>query len=301
MEEPELITPEQNFKKEYNINNRYKLKIERENDETTFIIKDIYIRSKYYYIKIYKELKEINFINELKDFDKIIENNEYKIIDNKDNIIIRISIKDKEYDIILGKKTLNNEECINELFNLINIQSEEINNLKILNKDKDNKIKQLEENYNELFKDIKPLKNENGIKIIYKTNKKGKQKIFGKNFVEINKKNIELNINGKKNKLIEEYNLEEGYNNIKIIIKENLINFGYMFYERETLYNIDELKYLYTDYCNNFSYMFFGCSLLNDIKSLEKWNVSNVTNFSGMFRRCSLLKDIMLFSWSSLE
>ena len=48
-----------------------------------------------------------------------------------------------------------------------------------------------------------------------------------------------------------------------------------MFYKCKTLYNIEELKYLNTEYCTDFSEMFNECSLLSDIKSLENWNVSN--------------------------
>ena len=48
-----------------------------------------------------------------------------------------------------------------------------------------------------------------------------------------------------------------------------------MFYKCKTLYNIEELKYLNTEYCTDFSEMFNECSLLSNIKSLENWNVSN--------------------------
>ena len=47
----------------------------------------------------------------------------------------------------------------------------------------------------------------NEIDIIYKTEEKGIQKIFGEEFVENNDLNIELIINDKKSKLIDEYEL----------------------------------------------------------------------------------------------
>ena len=43
--------------------------------------------------------------------------------------------------------------------------------------------------------------------------------IFGEEFVENNSNNIDLIINGKKNKLIDYYELKKGKNNIKLIIK----------------------------------------------------------------------------------
>ena len=62
------------------------------------------------------------------------------------------------------------------------------------------------------------------INIIYKTDKEGEDNIFGEKFVENNKKNIELIINGNKNDLIDEYKLRKGENNIKIIIKNKITN-----------------------------------------------------------------------------
>ena len=72
-----------------------------------------------------------------------------------------------------------------------------------------------------------------------------------------------------------------------------------MFYGCKTLYNIDELKYLNSNFCTNFSFMFCGCSYLSDIKSLENWNVSNGTDFRRMFSDCSSLSDIKsLENWN---
>ena len=58
--------------------------------------------------------------------------------------------------------------------------------------------------------------------IIYKTNKEGEENIFGDRFVDNNKNNIELIINGNKNNLIKEYKLKKGENKIKIIKKIKL-------------------------------------------------------------------------------
>ena len=59
--------------------------------------------------------------------------------------------------------------------------------------------------------------------IYYKTNEKDSWRdnnIFGWKFVENNKDNIELIINGIKSELIDVFELEEGNNNIQIIIKK---------------------------------------------------------------------------------
>ena len=117
-------------------------------------------------------------------------------------------------------------------------------------------------------------------------------RIFGEKFVENNKDNITLIINGKENELISEYNLKEGGNNIQIIIKNKLTNLEYMFYNCLSLINIEELAYLNTKDVNNFSYIFGGCSLLSNIKPLKNWDVSNGINFSHMFYGCESLSDI---------
>ena len=124
-------------------------------------------------------------------------------------------------------------------------------------------------------------------------------KIFGSKFVENNKDNIKLIINGRESKLIEKYNLKKGVNIIQLIILNKLTNLEGMFDCACTLKNIEELKYLNTKEVNNFSYMFLGCSSLSDIKPLQNWNVSNGNNFEGMFIKCSSLSDIKpLQNWN---
>ena len=142
----------------------------------------------------------------------------------------------------------------------------------------------------DLFNNKYKYKNE--INIIYKTDKEGIENIFGDKFVENNKYNIELIINGNKNNLIKEYKLKKGRNNIKIIIKNKITNLEYMFYDCKLLKNIKELEYLDTKDINNFASMFNKCSLLSDINGLENWNVSNGNNFSYMFKGCSSLSNI---------
>ena len=123
-------------------------------------------------------------------------------------------------------------------------------------------------------------------------------KIFGKNFVENNKNNIELEINGIKSELIEETKLKIGINNIKMIIKNKLTKLEYMFDECYSLKNIEQLKYLDTTEINDFSYMFNGCSLKN-LKGLENWNASNGQNFSHIFWENWHLSDInALKNWN---
>jgi len=142
-------------------------------------------------------------------------------------------------------------------------------------------------------------KYKNEINIEYITEEENIENIFGEEFVENNKNNIELEINGEKSKLVKEYKLIKGVNNIKMIIKNKLTNLEDMFFGCESLKDINELKYLDTKDINNFSRMFCGCLLLSDIKPLQNWNVSNGKDFYGMFEGCSSLSDIKpLQNWN---
>ena len=123
--------------------------------------------------------------------------------------------------------------------------------------------------------------------------------IFGEKFVENNKYKIKLKINGISSKLVKNYELKYGENNIEIIIKNTITNFAQMFYQCISLKNIEGLKDLEVMDGNNFSSMFYECESLTDLKGLEKWNVSNVNNFSNMFFGCKSLSDIKaLENWN---
>ena len=130
----------------------------------------------------------------------------------------------------------------------------------------------------------------NEINLIFETEKEGNYDIFGEKFVEKNKGNILLNINGNEIDLVNKYKLNKGQNNIKMIIRNKITNLEEMFYKCIKLKNINELKYLKTENCTNFRKMFYKCVLLSDIKPLENWKVSRGLNFKSLYG-CSPLKD----------
>ena len=108
---------------------------------------------------------------------------------------------------------------------------------------------------NEFINSNNIYKNEINIKYKNKSQCESNEKIFGEKFVENNKNNIELIINGEKSKLIPKYELNEGENDITIIIKNKLTNLECMFDNCHSLYNINDLKYLNTKDITNFSYL----------------------------------------------
>lgn len=134
--------------------------------------------------------------------------------------------------------------------------------------------------------------NKDEINLIYFTEEEDLYNIFGNRFVNNNKNNISLIINGKESNLVEESFLIKGENKIELIIKNKITNLEYMFYKCCTLTNIEGLKNLNTKDIKNFSFMFYGCSSLLDINGLQNWDVSKANNLESMFNGCSLLLNL---------
>ena len=211
------------------------------------------------------------------------------------------------YRLIFGKSPYlgeNEKALINNIDKLGNkiikeTENKKLNDLikRLLEKEPINRINWDEYLNHEYFKSKSKFRSKINLK--YNVREDGYENIFGEKFVKNNIKNIEIEINGKKNELVKEYELKEGENNIKIIIKKEIYNLEEMFSKCSSLINIDELKYLDTRKIKNFSYMFMECKSLTDIKSLENWNVSNGNDFSYMFCYCTSLSDIKsLKNWN---
>ena len=192
-------------------------------------------------------------------------------------------------------KKINNNFSLFDNSQVIIFNSIEKKNVNI---NKENKNKNEIEIKNE-FKIEEDRKYRNEINLIYEAKLTDNYDIFGKEFVDNNKGNIDLIINDKKIKLISNCELKEGENTIKMIIKHKLIDLSYMFYWCSSLKDISELKYLDVSKCTNFKYMFHYCRLLSDLKPLEYWDVSNGTSFRSMFWGCQSLSDIKaLQNWN---
>ena len=86
-----------------------------------------------------------------------------------------------------------------------------------------------------------------------------------KDFVEKNKNNYKLIINGKEHELKEKY------------------SFGIFSSKKDIL----EIKLKGITNITNMSYMFCGCYSLSSLPDISKWNTSNVTNMSYMFSECN--------------
>ena len=134
--------------------------------------------------------------------------------------------------------------------------------------------------------------NKKNLNFEYITKEEGICNIFGETFVQNNKNNIELIINGKPNKLVDKFILLKGKNNIKMIIKNELRNLEEMFCGCKTLVNINDLKFLDIKNVSSIKNLFYDCESLKDIKALENWDVSKMEDLYGVFKGCKSLTDI---------
>ena len=141
---------------------------------------------------------------------------------------------------------------------------------------------------------IKVFEYRNIINLVYekKSENEFDNNIFGKDFVNNNKKKIRLIINGKESVLTEKYQLKKGINNVKLIITNKLTNLNSMFGNCVSLKNIEELKYLYTEEVSDCEEMFYKCESLTNLNGLENFNLSKCKSFSRMFQYCTSLTDI---------
>ena len=109
------------------------------------------------------------------------------------------------------------------------------------------------------------------INLIYYVENDSICRLFGGNFVNNNKKNIELKISGKNIKLINKYELKEGEDIITLLVKNKLTNLIYMYDDCNNLKDNNELKYLNVNEVKNFRSIFIRFSSLANIKPLQNW------------------------------
>ena len=130
--------------------------------------------------------------------------------------------------------------------------------------------------------------------IIYKTPDKyydKKIKLFGEEFVNNNKDNCSLFIEGKKQKLCSEIIVDYEqckYKELEIRIIENkpIINMSYMFCNCNSLLSLPDLSYWDVKNVTNMSFMFSGCSL-KSFPDLSKWKLNKNLKTTNIFQGLS--------------
>ena len=208
-----------------------------------------------------------NVINKLKiniegiiiKLKNIIEN--MNIIYNiNNNILKRYENKNRNYKLLLNLNYMN-KYIENEINNIKDKYKYGYNINQLLNiKEKkiQDKILNFKNNNNVINKQNEDITDE----IIYKPNKDGGVKIFGKTFVKNNKQNCKIIYNNKEYEIKEYINdIDKEYNNkdeIKIKLKG--------------ITKITKMKS-----------MFNSCYSLFSLPDISKWNTSNVTNMKYIF------------------
>ena len=127
-------------------------------------------------------------------------------------------------------------------------------------------------------------------------------RIFGDKFVENNKNNCYILINGEQRELKSVLNRNEIHteNNIlKIILieKNTITDMTGMFHYgsgefNSTLISLPDISEWVTTNVKDMSYMFYNCIALKSLSDISKWNTTNVINMSYMFYYCSSLKSL---------
>ena len=251
-----------------------------------------------------KELREYlnKFNNDIKEiikkFEDVMENMEfyydlsYRIINNN---------KNRNYKLLknINEFINNNQKILNEIKE---INDENIINKKIMNiMNIGNKM-----DYNFILGeiDIKDKDINKDIRIINSFEQVKREKMWENNendYMNENEKDIkncEISIN---NEIIPfsyfyKFN-KKGKNIIKYTFRRNLDKMNYLFYECESLENLN-LTYFNTKRVTNMKCMFYKCNSLTDL-NLSNLKTQNVTNMRGMFYGCRSLSNLDLSNFDT--
>ena len=280
-----------------------------------------------------QELKELtdlinnisnNIQNDLKIFLKITNNiiedydfnkKNYQSIQNIKNIYNSITETPIFPKIDLFLNNTNSANRIGYILDMYNIMYLDTgSNLNIIEEMKqkanENEKNKKEEKKKESKKDVKENitsdLNDSYINLKYTPNlkklKDNKMKIFGKKFVEKNKDNCVLIINGKEYELSEYYTLKKNdlkNNEIEIKLKQNktITDMSYMFHADSSepsiyLTSVTNIVNWNTSFVTDISYLFSNCTSLTSIPDISNWETINMTNMSNLFYHCVSLNSI---------
>ena len=246
-----------------------------------------------------------NLIDELLKLQNIKDFIEYYYNINND---IYNSLKNKQinYELLYSYNKINKSDIINDINNIINNEN---NRYKILTKISNN----IKTKFNEEIT-IQYLIEDNDDNI----------RLFGKFFVDNNKENCKIILDGKEIGLkdtIELNNIHINNNQLEIKLKgiqnvndmsglfsncsylkslpdiskwntSNINSMSCIFSECSSLISLPDISNWNTINVNNMSFMFYECSSIKSLPDLSKWNTSNVNYFDSMFSGCSSINSL---------
>ena len=242
----------------------------------------------------------------------VYEENINQIFENKSIYILYFSNKEQKIKYSLGKiKSINEENfsidysCDNEdeemFCLLLNLNNYKIIGIKNENETNDScycinaLIDELDEN-NDSIDEITIIYKNIKLKESHKNNfteKKSMIKLFGENFVENNKNECKITINGEERELCSFYESEILKENELFEIKlkgiKKIIDASYMFFDCISLYSLPDISQWNTYHIVSMSHMFDGCKSLVNLPEISKWNTTNVEDMSYMFKDCCSL------------
>ena len=256
--------------------------------------------------------KNSNYFGGSKNISFFSENNQNDIIDNNNsnnnNIIENNINSNKGFQNNTNNShnsfEIKNDDSIDEdyYFNLFSIIINDFNNFP-----NSNNISNISliENYINYYQD-----KHKEIKLKYQIKKdkinKNSFELFGQIFVNNNKDNFFLVINGNLIDLKRFINLEEIYEDknledknpfileVKLLEKINRksTDLSFMFFDIQTLHYLSDFSEFDMTHVENMSYIFYNCKSITSSPDISKWDTSNVKNMSYMFYNCELLKSL---------
>ena len=161
-----------------------------------------------------------------------------------------------------------------------------MNKIKKDNVDKINELNNITQN-----------KKEDTIKIIYKINNQEKRiKIFGTEFVNLNKNVCKIIFQNKIYNLKEYFDCSKCKNESFLKIKLSGISYikdiEQMFHNSTSLYKLPDISKINTEKFKSLYSIFYNCSSLSSISDISNWNTNNIENMSHLFCGCSSLKSL---------
>ena len=151
---------------------------------------------------------------------------------------------------------------------------------------------QVKNEENKIINDDKSLSDKlNEMTIIYKIDKNQDEiRIFGKHFVDENKDNCILLIDGQEIKLCQYFKLNNKQKNndtlkVKLIEKKSITNMFCLFSFCESLISLPDIDKWDTKNATNMGHMFSYCTILKSLPDISIWDIRNVTNIGYMFNQ----------------
>ena len=194
------------------------------------------------------------------------------------NIIYTYDEKRVNYEILKNLDEVRNNQDIFEL-------------LKDINQEKDiyEKFKMIYDMYNNMI-----YKKE--VNMVYTINKhKETLKIFGLEFVRLNKEKCKMVINNVEQELKSVIKIKDNLKDkikVKLLNIDKITNMSFLFHECPNLYSCSDLSKWNTSNVKDMHKLFYGCNQLISLPDISYWSISKVMDICGMFYDCNSIQAV---------